>query len=226
MNLSPIPSGSDGRTRWTTIAAFAGLLLIGILTVINSIELARLAEQKRTDPLDAQVQVLATHVADLARHVEHARKRPDAVPLTRYDTERQTMEQRLATLEQTLNEFPADDDTQLLRDRLAQLEERLTQFMALTATPAMTPPPARPTPSPQPKAAEPPFQVIGVERRADERFLAILPARANSLSQVRLLRIGDKEDGWRLTAIDDEAVIFSLAGKNHRLSLPRGKKRS
>jgi outer membrane murein-binding lipoprotein Lpp len=205
--------------RWTTIAAFVGLLLIGILSVINSVELARLADQNPIDPLNAQVQVLATHVADLARQVEQARKRLDAVPLTRYDAEIETVEQRLATIEQTLNERP-NDDLPPLRDRLTQLEERLTQFTALTATPAPIPPSARPTPSPQPKAAEPPFQVVGVERRADERFLAILPVRANSLSQVRLLRVGDRENGWRLDAIDDVAVTFSHAGKTRRLSLP------
>jgi hypothetical protein len=220
MNLSPIPSGSDGRMRWAMITAFVGLLLIGILTVINSVELSRLAEQNNTDHLDAQVQVLATHVADLVRQVEQARKLPDAVPLARYDAERQTAEQRLAVIEQALHARPTDDDLPLLRDRQTQLEERLTQFMALTATPAPTPTPVRPTPSPQPKAAEPSFQVIGVERRADERFLAILPVRANSLSQVRLLRVGDRENSWRLDAIDDVAVTFSQAGKTRRLSLP------
>jgi hypothetical protein len=211
------------RIPWT-IAAGVGLLLIGALTVINSVELSRLAEQNPTDPLDAQVQVLATHVADLARQVEQARKLPNAVPLARYEAEYQTAEHRLAAIEQALRERPADDDLPLLRDRLTQLEERQTQFMALTATPAVTPLPARPNPSPQPKAAEPSFQVIGVERRADERFLTILPARTNSLAQVRLLRIGDKENGWRLETIEDEAVIFSHAGKNRRLNLAKGKR--
>jgi hypothetical protein len=201
------------RIPWTAIAVGIALLLVGTLTVINSVELSRLAEANPSGARDAQLQVIATHVADLAQEVEYARKRPEAVSLLRYDAEIETVEQRLTIIEQVLHERPADD-LQPLRNDLTQLEERLTQFMARTTAPAMaptavptaTPPPARPSPSP--KAAEPPFQLIGIERRADERFLAILPAKADSLAQMRLLRVGDKEDGWRLDAIDDETATF------------------
>jgi hypothetical protein len=62
--------------------------------------------------------------------------------------------------------------------------------------------------------------VIGLERRADERFLTIRPKGTDTLSQVRLLRVGDTADGWRLDAIEDEAAIFHKGGRKHRLNLP------
>ncbi|MDR3212497.1 MAG: hypothetical protein LBT71_01045 [Azoarcus sp.] len=221
MNLPLIPSGRRGRIHWTAIAARAGLLLVGALTVINSVELTRLPEQDRADSLDAQVQMLATHVADLARHAEQARTQPETVSLARYDAERQTVEQRLAAIEQALSERPGTHDLQPLRDRLAQLEERLASYTAAQSAIQI---PAPPSPPVRPKAAEPSFQVLGVERRADERFLVILAAGANSLAQARLLRVGDQENGWRLKAIEDETATFSQAGQDRRLNWARGKR--
>jgi hypothetical protein len=65
--------------------------------------------------------------------------------------------------------------------------------------------------------------VIGVERRAEERFLTILPKGMEALSEARLLRVGEREDGWRLDAIEEDAGVFSQAGRKRRLSLPGGK---
>jgi hypothetical protein len=225
MNPLPSPpSRGDGRLSWRTLAALAGLLLIGVLSVINSVELARLSVAAPADVQDARLQVLAAQVVELAWQVEASRKRPEAVPLARYDAEWQSIEQRLAAVEQALNERPGDDG-QLLRDRLSQLEERLTHDTAApSANPPATPPPAPPNPSSRPKIAEPPFRVIGVERRAEERFLTLLPAKAAALSQARLLRVGDTEDGWRLDAIEEDAGVFSRGGKKHRLNLAGGKK--
>jgi hypothetical protein len=215
---TPIPA--DGGLRWTAVAAGAGLLLVGALTVMNRVELARLPETNSTDAQDARLQALAARVTDLAE-AEARRKTPEAVPLARYETERGAVERRLAAVEQRLDERPASEGLDPLRERLARLEKRLAQ---LTKKPAVKTP-SRPASPPQPKTAEPSFQVIGIERRADERFLSILPRGADGLSQVRLLRVGDGEDGWRLDAIGEDAATFVQGGEKRRLNLPGGKKR-
>jgi type IV secretory pathway VirB9-like protein len=65
--------------------------------------------------------------------------------------------------------------------------------------------------------------VIGVERRAEERFVAILPKGTEALSDTRLLRVGEQENGWRLDAIEEDAGVFSQAGRKRRLNFPGGK---
>ena len=135
---------ATARARWTTIAACIGLFLVGGLNVINSVELSRLSEQNPGDTLDAQVQVLATHIAGLAEQVEQSRKPSDAVPLKRYDAERQNVEQRLTAIEQALNERQGSNNLQPLRDRLARMEQRWTEQRQAQKTKPAVP---RPTPA-------------------------------------------------------------------------------
>ncbi|GHU04862.1 hypothetical protein FACS1894158_06090 [Betaproteobacteria bacterium] len=214
----PLPSGD--RAHWKTLTAGIGLLLVGALTVINSVELSRLSAQNRSDTQDARIQVLATRLADIAGQIERPRELPESpespespksVSLAHYDADRQTLEQRLTNIEQALNERLLTKDWLPLQERLDQLEQRLMQY------PARTPTTTHPNPA-RAKAIEPSFRVVSTELRAHERFLTILPAGANSLSQARLLRVGDKEEGWRLDAIEDEAAIFSQSGKTQRVS--------
>jgi hypothetical protein len=222
MNLTGIPVGGDRLGHWTKIAAIVFLLLTGALAVDTRVEVSRLAEEGRAASQDAQLQVLAAHVADLAQQVERVGQAPDAVPRARYESEREAVQQRFAAIEHALNDRPPAADPQPLLDRLARLEERLAQ-----SPPQPAPAPdalPRPPETPRPKPAVPPFQALGVESRAGERFVAILPAGANALSQVRLLRVGDRESGWRLESIEAGAAVFSRAGQRQRLNLSQAGK--
>jgi len=62
--------------------------------------------------------------------------------------------------------------------------------------------------------------VIGAERRAGERFLSILSAASNTLSQVRLLRPGEAEAGWHLETIEGSAAVFRHGDDTRRLPIP------
>jgi hypothetical protein len=211
---APIPA--DGGLRWTVIAGGVGLLLVGALAVTNRVELTRLAETNATETQDARFQALAARLAELAGEIEGSRKSP-GLPLARYEAEQESLERRLAAIEQAAND-PPSDDLQPLRERLARLEAKLAQQVKKSAAK----PVARPAAPPEPKISEPSFQVIGVERRADERFVSILPQGADGLSQLRLLRVGDTEDGWRLEAIEEDAATFRQGGRKHRLNLMQG----
>ncbi|MDR0363096.1 MAG: hypothetical protein LBJ46_10505 [Planctomycetota bacterium] len=223
--MNPLPSRSDGRSSWKSLAVFAGLLLVGALSVINYVELTRLSAAAPSE--DARLQVLAARLAELAQEVEAVQKPADAVPLARFTAERESVERRLAAIEQAINERLSDDGLQGVRERLAQLEEDRAQQAAnppVMPAPPANPLPAPPVPPPPPRLAEPAFRVIGIERRAEERFLTILPARARSLAQARLLRVGDAEGGWRLDAIEDDAGVFSQGGRKRRMNLTGGQK--
>jgi hypothetical protein len=223
MNLTGIPVGGDRLGHWTKIAAIVFLLLTGALAVDNRVELSRLAEANRASSQDAQLQVLAARVAELAQQVERVGQAPDAVPRARFESEREAVEQRFTAIEHALNDRPPAADPQPLLDRLTQLEERLAQSPP-QPPPAPDVPPPRPPETPRPKPAVPPFQALGVESRAGERFVAILPAGANALAQVRLLRVGDRESGWRLESIEAGAAVFSRAGQRQRLNLTQSGK--
>lgn len=62
--------------------------------------------------------------------------------------------------------------------------------------------------------------MIGVELRAGERFLSILPADSAALAQARLLRAGETEAGWRLEVIEDGTAVFRHGDEVRRLTVP------
>ncbi|MDR2112571.1 MAG: hypothetical protein LBQ62_05665, partial [Candidatus Accumulibacter sp.] len=242
--MNPLLSRCDEHERlsWKSLAALAGLLLVGALAVCNRVELGRLAEADPAAAREARLQALAARVDELAGDGGFSRNLPDTVPLTRFETERELVERRLSAIEQAMGERATSDEIQPLRERLARLEEGLARpganpAASPTVNPVVNPVvnpsvnpvvnpsvppvvnpaaslpanPAAPPPAPRAKLAEPSFRVIGIERRADERFLSILPGRTDSLALARLLRVGDTADGWRLDAIEESSATFSQA---------------
>ncbi|MEF8973236.1 hypothetical protein U9832_25440, partial [Escherichia coli] len=92
---------------WPKIAAAVWLLLVSVLTVVNSLGLSRLAEQARASAQDAQVQALATRVGDLEQQAEAVKRQPKPVTQSDLDTVRQALNERLARIEQAQT---TDDD--------------------------------------------------------------------------------------------------------------------
>lgn len=202
--------------------ATAWLLLISAAAVINHVALSRLAEQMESVVAGSRVDALEQRLAELAERFLLESTREDALPQARYETERAALEQRLSDLEHALSNLPTDAPLQQLHLRLEQLEARLS---APRPTPTSTP---RPRPSPPavtsaPPAIEPPFQVIGSELRAGEPFLSILPSMASALAQVRLLRPGETEAGWRLERIEGNTAVFRQGEHTHHLPVPGGR---
>lgn len=214
MTVAPA-SADQRRTTLLRVATATWLLLISAVVLIDHVALSDLAEQAETRAPGAQVAVLEGRLADLAEHVELVRRHPAAVAQARYDTEHRAVTHRLADIELALGERLVAGDLRPLQDRLAHLEARQAQRPTSQAAPR---PPAPETPRPKP--AGPSFQLLGVELRADERFLSIRPHGASALSQVRLLRVGEEEDGWRLKSIEDGSTTFHRAGERLRIAVP------
>ncbi|MFT3803472.1 MAG: hypothetical protein QM766_19945 [Burkholderiaceae bacterium] len=215
--MTPTMPGTTDPRRATLlrVAALTWVLLISTGAVVNHVTLTKLADEAEASTVDTQVAALEQRLAELSQDSEHARTRPATVSQARYNVDRQAIDRRLSALEHSLDERPADATLQAVQARLQRLEARLTARSAPRPTTAPTT--ASTTP---PKPVEPPFRVMGAELRADERFLSILPAERSGLNQTRLLRPGEEEAGWRLTAIEGDIAVFEHGTETRRLAVP------
>ena len=203
------------RTTLLRVAAATWLLLISAVVVIDHVILSTRADRTEDAVPATQLSELEAQLAELAREIEQQRQGPAALRWERYESERVALDQRLAALEQALNDRPTVD-LEPLQTRIDRLEVRLANVRS-APTAASRPPvraPARPRP------IEPSFRVIGVELRAGERFLSILPTDAAALAQARLLRAGETETGWRLEVIEDGGAVFRHGDEVRRLTVP------
>lgn len=208
--------GARSRVPWLRVASITWLLIISAAMVVDHIALSRLAEQTESS---AQVAALENRLVELDQQIEQDREQPPALPQARYNTDRQALEQRLASIDQSLGERLSAEGLLPLQGRIDQLEVRLNRVRQ--AAPAQAQP--RASQAPKPKAAEPPpFKVLGMELRGGERFVSILPAGAGALSQVHLLRPGESEAGWLLESIDGRVAVFRSGSDIQRLAPPGG----
>jgi hypothetical protein len=76
---------------------------------------------------------------------------------------------------------------------------------------------------PKKSAPPPPFDVIGLEHRGGQEFLAIAPIGSNQLSQIQLVRPGDGVSGtsWKLRSVDGASASFDVAGVSQTIALAR-----
>lgn len=214
MTFPQMPSTSEGRTRWTKIAAGVWLALVSVLAIVNSVALSRPAEQDPSSAQDAHVQALVSRVGNLERQAEAAGRQPKAIAQADFEAARNALDARLAQLEQAPAAQTPTGDLDALRSRVSEIESRLKKAAAPTTTPRRT---AEPVP---PKVSEPPFKVIGVELRGGQRFLSVSAPNASSVLDVWLVREGDTVGAWHLQAIEARAAVFRVDGQTQRIALP------
>ncbi|QZP30379.1 chemotaxis protein [Pseudomonas sp. DR48] len=106
-------------------------------------------------------------------------------------------------------------DLTALRARFEYVEQ---QFLDLKTQPSPPPPTSSATKPkqkarPKPVPLSPPFSVLSVESRGDERFLAVAPHDSRSLTDVRLLHSGEQLGAWRLKVLELNSAIFAVAAQ-------------
>lgn len=219
----PAESHPQSRARLLHVAAATWLLLISAAVIIDHVALSRLADDVQASAPSIQVAMLDSRLADLERRMDAADRRPAALTQASFDTARQALQERLAALEQAAPTQATAADIVLLQSRLEQLEARGREVRQVPApAPAATSPARRPPPAEaaRPATAEPPFRLLGIELRADERFLSIAPAGARTLAEARVLRLGETESGWQLEALEGRTAVFRFDGQTRQLALP------
>ncbi len=214
MSLSQT-SESAPRSGWHRIALTVGLLLASALSIVNSVQLARLPTQNHANAQSINIQALPARIDALEQQVDAAKRLPKALAQADFDTTRQVFEERLSRVEQLQGTDARSDDVQALQLRVSEIEARLKKAAAQRA--ATHPRTAAAT---KPQAPEPPFNVIGVELRGGERFLTIAAPGATSLTQARLLREGETDSGWQLQTIDGRVAAFRVYDQTLRVAVP------
>lgn len=118
----------------------------------------------------------------------------------------------------------------VLKADLESLTGKMQIMAASRATAVVT---TKPQASPKPKTkaaitkvppvplAPPPFQMVGLEYRGGERFLAIAPSGSTRLSQIYLIRPGEFVSGstWHLKSVNDRTATFDVDGATRTLNI-------
>ena len=214
MSLSQTPSATTPRTAWPRIAVTAGLLLASVLTIINSVQLARLPAQTQSGKQVMAVQALMGRVDTLEQRVDTFSRSPKPITRSDFDRARKKLGERLSRVEQLQGTDARSDDVLALQARVADIEAGLKKSTLRHTTSRHI---AKTT---KPLIPQPPFDVVGVELRGGERFLTITSPGATSLPQVHLLREGEAADGWQLRTIEAHSAVFRVDGREQRVAVP------
>ena len=209
----------DSRRMLLRAAGIAWLTLISAATIVNYVSLSSLATQASANAQASQVVVLETRLTDLSQRLDSLQKQPVALTQARYVADSKTLEQRMTAVESGLDQRLTAASLSSLETRIDQLTTRLDKPNQTSPVPVRT----RVTHLTKPtQAANLPFTVMGTELRGGERFLSILPTGNAAFSEMRVLRPGETDSGWRLQAIDGQTAVFQREddGQTHRLTLP------
>lgn len=215
--MMPVAEMSQSRRSglWLSVA-YLWLMLITGAAIVFGIELHRLSERAQGSATDQEVQALTARAAELERQVAALTNRPAPITRPDFDAARQDMDRRLVQLEQALDARAERGDVEALH---AQVEQLAGALKKTRTAPTPAPRPRTVTP-PKPAVVAPPFSLVGIELRGNERLLSVSPAGTHNLALVRLLRVGDVISDWRLQAFDDRFAVFRVNGEERRLTVP------
>ncbi|WP_379059151.1 hypothetical protein V6M93_01535 [Pectobacterium brasiliense] len=193
---------------------------LGVLTalaVLNYRATANLVKREQVDASLQQIQVLEGRLTELADNIQAFEARPVPASATALRSMQQSLETRIAQMEQTQENYASTQVVQTLRDELAQLKSQQKAAIQNAPTTSRTTNPAATAPRKMPF----PFRILGLELRAGQRMVSIAPASGEPApEQIQLVLPGETVSQWRLETIDGDTAIFSRAGQTRRLAIP------
>ncbi|WP_237027546.1 hypothetical protein [Pectobacterium carotovorum] len=193
---------------------------LGVLTalaVLNYRATADLVKREQVDASLQQVQVMEGRLTELADSIQALEARPVPASATALRSMQQSLETRIAQMEQKQENYASTQVVQTLRDELAQLKSQQKAAIQSAPTTSRTTNPAATAPRKMPF----PFRIRGLELRAGQRMVSIAPASGEPApEQIQLVLPGETVSQWRLETIDGDTAIFSRAGQTRRLAIP------
>ncbi|MCW2098804.1 UNVERIFIED_ORG: hypothetical protein M2393_001086 [Pseudomonas psychrophila] len=193
------------------------LLVVGWLTLLSLALFALALSLTRQDAQapDAQIAELQTRMLELEAFRASVEVSPAVVTESDFQQMRVDWQQQWDSLNQRELDFASGTDLAALQNRLDALVQQVsaTKPVANNARPR--------TAKPRPAPTTPALQLLGVESRGGERFLAIQPNGTAGLAAVRLLRLGDAEGRWQLDALEPQNAVFRVDQQTRRLPLPQ-----
>ncbi|AZF53204.1 hypothetical protein C4J85_2719 [Pseudomonas sp. R4-34-07] len=203
------------RSRLTRVVVVTWLALLSIALVVLTVSLTRLEAQRRQDAPDTQIAELQTRALELEAFRASVEAAPAVVTESEFQSMRDHWQQQWDTLDQRQQDLASATDLPALKSRLDALVQQIN-----TAKPVATKPPSRAA-KPRAVSSAPTFQLLGIELRGGERFLAIQPNDTTGLAAIRLLRVGDAEGRWQLVALEPGSAQFRIGRQTQRLPLPQ-----
>lgn len=217
--------------RLSASALAVGVMLAG-LGVVTAYQHLRIEEVAASLSSGQNVAPLNKRLDELTNQVEQLQ---GAGFLSRSDWQASQMpaNERLDALQLQVRQF-SDQQAQIQgwRDELTALAAKVDSLQASLQTirqkAPVTPlsskskpkPPSIAHPAPRPVAMTPPFQVVGIEYRGGEAFLAVLPPQGQQLRDIDLIRPGEAIQGWRLSTLGARTAQFTLPdGRTHSLAV-------
>lgn len=217
--------------RLSASALAVGVMLAG-LGVVTAYQHLRIEEVAASLSSGQNVTPLNKRLDELTNQVEQLQ---EAGFLSRSDWQasQKPASERLDALQLQVHQL-SDQHAQLQgwRDELTILATKIdslqTSLQTLRQKALVAPvsskskpkPPSITRPAPRPVAMTPPFQVVGIEYRGGEAFLAVLPPQGQQLRDIDLVRPGEAIQGWRLSALGARTAQFTLPdGRTHSLAV-------
>ena len=203
------------RPRLTRLIVVAWLALLSIAVVMLVLSLNRLDAQRRQDAPDAQIAELQTRALALEAFRTAVEAAPAVVTESDFQQLREHWQQQWDGLKQHPQDFASATELAALQDRLDTVAQQVSSAKPVAKMQRAHA--AKPRPAPTTTT----FQVLGLESRGGERFLAIQPHSTAGLASVRLLRVGDTEGRWQLEALDSRTAHFRIDQHTRHLLLPQ-----
>lgn len=199
----------------TRVVVVAWLTLLSIALVVLAVSLTRLEAQRRQDAPDAQIAELQTRALELEAFRASIEAAPAVVTESDFQQARDHWQQRWDTLTQSQQDLANASDLAALQSRLDALVQQINSAKPIANKPRPRAAKPRATPT------APTFQLLAIESRGGEQFLAIQPNDTAGLASVRLLRVGDAEGRWQLKALKPGSAQFRIDRQTRRLPLPQ-----
>ncbi|QPI43587.1 hypothetical protein [Pectobacterium aroidearum] len=193
------------------------LSVLTAFAVLNYRATADLVKREQVDASLQQVRVLEGRLTELADNIRALEARPLPASATALRSMQQSLETRIAQMEQKQENYASTQVVQTLRDELAQFKSQQKAAIQSAPTTSRTTNPAATAPRKMPF----PFRILGLELRAGQRMVSIAPASGEPApEQIQLVLPGETVSQWRLETIDGDTAIFSRAGQTRRLAIP------
>lgn len=214
---------AESRSRSIRVVIATWLVLVSAIALIDHVVLSQLSADVR--PRGGEVAILHERVAALEGQLDGIARKPPSVSESRFNVAQQAWDARLAQLEEKMSGAVRHDELTTLHDRLNAVETRLAGIRQTRTPAAPRPRPAQAEPAKAPEVLVAPFTVLGIDVRGGESFLSLAPLGTDSLSQARVLRVGEIYGDWRLEKLDAAAAEFRVGERSIRLALSEGIRR-
>lgn len=201
------------------VASTANLLRIAVIVWLTVLSVTLLLPKSSNAPIDQDD--VGAQLSDLQFRtlaLEAFQATSDAAPRALTESD----------IQQTLAQWQQQWDALSLRQQdlasvsaLVEVQTRLDALALQLSIVQALPNKPRPSRATRITSATPPFQVLGLELRGAERFLAIRPNGVDGLGAIRLMRIGESENGWQLEALEPQSALFRFEQNTRRLALPQ-----